>query len=137
MNIAARLFLAAVTIGAPVLLAEETAPAPQPEHPVNVNADNTKRNERERNSAEKNPVDQKENKSDLEISRQIRKLVVDDKQLSTNAHNVKIITQDGVVNLKGPVESVVEKENIEKKAVEVAGKGKVESQLEVTTQKSK
>jgi len=131
MNIAARLCLAAVSFGSPLLLAEESAPVVQPPVKVNENADNTKRNERERSKVEKTPVDQNENKSDLEITRRIRRLIVEDKQLSTYAHNVKIITQDGMVNLKGPVQSAVEKANVEKKALEVAGKDKVVSQLEV------
>jgi osmotically-inducible protein OsmY len=56
---------------------------------------------------------------------------VQDKGLSTYAHNVKIITQDGMVTLKGPVRSEEEKKAIESKAAEVAGGDKITSQLEV------
>jgi hyperosmotically inducible periplasmic protein len=56
---------------------------------------------------------------------------VEDKSLSTYAHNVKIISQNGMVTLKGPVRSEEEKAAVESKAAEIAGKDKVTSQLEV------
>jgi osmotically-inducible protein OsmY len=61
----------------------------------------------------------------------IRKAVMDEKSLSTYAHNVKIISQDGKVTLKGPVRSAEEKETIAQKAVEVAGAGNVTNDLTV------
>ena len=54
-----------------------------------------------------------------------------DKTLSSYPHNVKVISQNGVVTLKGPVRSDEEKAAVEAKAAEVAGKDKVTSQLEV------
>ena len=54
-----------------------------------------------------------------------------DKSLSTYAHNVKIISQNGMVTLKGPVRSEEEKKSIEAKANQVAGEGKVTSELDV------
>jgi hyperosmotically inducible protein len=57
-----------------------------------------------------------------------------DKSLSTYAHNVKIITQDGQVTLKGPVRSESEKQTIETKATEVAGANKVTNELNVKPQ---
>jgi len=74
---------------------------------------------------------QSENKADLEISAAIRKSVVDDKALSVNAHNVKIMTDNGVVTLRGPVKSDDEKKTIETKAKQVAGVTKVNNLLEV------
>jgi osmotically-inducible protein OsmY len=75
---------------------------------------------------------QSNNPSDLQITRQIRKALVNDKSLSTYGHNVKIITQQGVVTLKGSVKSDAEKQEIESKATEVAGSGdKVHSELQV------
>jgi hyperosmotically inducible protein len=56
---------------------------------------------------------------------------VDDKSLSTNAHNVKIITSNGVVTLRGPVKTAAEKKAIEDKAKQVAGVTKVENLLEI------
>jgi osmotically-inducible protein OsmY len=99
---------------------------------VSANApDNTARNERDQNEATKTPVDQNENASDLEISANVRKAIVADDSLSTNAHNVKIITNGGVVTLRGPVNSAQEKTTVEMKAKQVAGVTRVESQLEV------
>jgi osmotically-inducible protein OsmY len=66
------------------------------------------------------------------MTRQIRKALVNDKSLSTYGHNVKIITQQGVVTLKGPVKSDAEKQEIESKATEVVGSAdKLHSELQV------
>jgi osmotically-inducible protein OsmY len=94
-------------------------------------ADNTKTNERDKNKAEPTADQQKETQSDREMTRQIRRSIVQDKSLSTYAHNVKIISQNGMVTLKGPVRSDEEKTAVEAKAAEIAGKDKVTSQLEV------
>ena len=102
---------------------ESTAPPPS--------ADNTKTNQRDKNKAEPTADQQKENQSDRELTQQIRRAIVQDKSLSTYAHNVKIISEDGMVTLKGPVRSADEKTTVETKAAEVAGKDKVTSQLEV------
>jgi osmotically-inducible protein OsmY len=61
----------------------------------------------------------------------VRQAVVDDKTLSTNAHNVKIVTNNGVVTLRGPVKSADEKKTIEAIATQVAGVTKVENLLEI------
>jgi hyperosmotically inducible protein len=97
--------------------------------------DNTKVNERDKNKAEPTADQQKENRPDREITRQIRRSIVQDKSLSTYAHNVKIISQNGMVTLKGPVRSDEEKSAVEAKAAEIAGKDKVTSQLEVKPKK--
>ena len=81
--------------------------------------DNTKSNKTE--AAKPTADDQKQNKSDLQITQQIRKLVTADKSLSTYAKNVKIITQNGSVTLSGPVRSEDEKKSIEAKAAQVVG----------------
>jgi hyperosmotically inducible periplasmic protein len=93
--------------------------------------DNTKINQRDKNQNAATADQQKENQSDRELARQIRKSVVQDKSLSTNAHNVKIIAQNGAVTLKGPVNSAEEKQAIEAKAAQVAGADKVTSELQV------
>jgi hyperosmotically inducible periplasmic protein len=97
-------------------------------------ADNTQTNERDRSSNEPTADQQKENHSDREITQQIRQSIMKDKSLSTYAHNVKIVTQDGQVTLKGPVRSEDEKRAIEAKAAEVAGQDKVSSELNVKPQ---
>jgi osmotically-inducible protein OsmY len=63
--------------------------------------------------------------------RKIRRAVVADKSLSTYAHNVKIVAQNGKVTLKGPVHTEDEKKTIDSKATEIAGAGNVDSQITV------
>jgi hyperosmotically inducible protein len=93
--------------------------------------DNTKINQRDRSKSEPTADQQKENRSDRELARQIRRAIVKDKSLSTYAHNIKIIAQDGIVTLKGPVNTQEEKQAIEAKAAEIAGQGKVTNEIEV------
>jgi len=94
--------------------------------------DNTKNSQRDRNKSEATADQQKNNKSDRELARQIRRALVKDKSLSTYAHNIKVIVQDGMVTLKGPVHTAQEKQAIEAKAAEVTGGAdKVKSEIEV------
>jgi len=101
---------------------------------VNPSADNSAMNERDRGHANLTAMDQSNKPADLSISREIRKAVVEDADLSTEAKNVKIITIDGAVTLRGPVKNAEEKADIENKAVRVAGQGNVHNQLEVAGQ---
>lgn len=96
--------------------------------------DNTKMNQRDQNKHEATADQQKENRSDRDITQQIRQSIMKDKSLSTYAHNVKIITQEGQVTLKGPVRSESEKQTLETKATEVAGANKVTNDLNVKSQ---
>ena len=96
-----------------------------------VPADNTKVNQRDQNASEPTAGQQKMDRSDRDITQQIRRAVMQDKSLSTYAHNVKIITQNGQVTLKGPVRSEDEKRAIEAKANEIAGANKVTSELDI------
>lgn len=90
--------------------------------------DNTKTNKGMETTADQ----QKMNPADRQLAQKIRKAVVADKSLSTYAHNVKIISQDGSVTLKGPVRSEDEKKTIVAKAAEIAGGAdKVTDQLTV------
>ncbi len=90
--------------------------------------DNTKMNQQDHN----NTADQqKENPTDRQLTQNVRKAIMQDKSLSTYAHNVKVISQNGTVTLKGPVHSDDEKQAIEAKAAEVAGKDKVVNDLTV------
>jgi hyperosmotically inducible protein len=93
--------------------------------------DNTKVNQRDRNKAAVTADQQKENTSDREITANIRKALMDSKELSTYAHNVKVITRNGIVTLKGPVRSQDEKKAVEAKAADIAGAGKVKSAISV------
>jgi len=94
-------------------------------------ADNTGINKRDTSPENITADQQGQTKEDREITQKIRQAVVDDKSLSTNAHNVKIITVDGVVTLKGPVASEAEKRTIEEKAAQIAGKDKMKSEIEI------
>jgi osmotically-inducible protein OsmY len=109
------------------------AQAPVPEQAPTA-PDNTKVNERDRSKNEPTADQQKENRSDRDITQQIRQSIMNEKSLSTYARNVKIITQDGQVTLKGPVRSDDEKRFIEAKAIEVAGEKKVTSELNIKPQ---
>jgi hyperosmotically inducible periplasmic protein len=96
-------------------------------------ADNTKVNQRDRDTTEPTADQQKENKSDRELARQVRRALVKDKSLSTYAHNVKVIGENGIVTLKGPVHSDQEKQAVEAKAAEAAGGAdKIKSEIEVS-----
>ena len=94
-------------------------------------ADNTKVNKHDRAKGAVTADQQKENASDREITQKIRRALMDDKSLSTYAHNVKVITQDGQVTLKGPVRTEDEKKTVEAKATEVAGAGHVINQISI------
>ena len=76
---------------------------------------------------------QKSNKADRELTQKIREAVVADKSLSMSAHNVKIISRNGTVTLRGKVKSDAEKKTIEDKAAETAGAGNVTSELTVSS----
>jgi osmotically-inducible protein OsmY len=93
--------------------------------------DNTKANQRDRAQAEATADRQKENPADRETTRKIRRALIEDKSLSTYAHNVKIVTQNGTVTLKGPVRSEEEKNAVIAKATEVVGEGHVIDELQV------
>ncbi|MET0342206.1 MAG: BON domain-containing protein [Polyangiales bacterium] len=93
---------------------------------------NTRVNERDRDDQTLTPLDQGESTSDRDITQRIRKAVIADDALSFTAKNVKIITRDGRVTLRGPVNSAQERTSIERAASTVAGPGKVVNQLEVS-----
>ena len=96
----------------------------------NSDRTNTEVNTRDRDDVTKTPLDQNENEADIKITADIRSRVVDT-EMSVDAQNVKIITQDGQVTLRGPVHTAAEKTKIEQIANDVAGSGKVDSQLEI------
>jgi len=98
-------------------------------------ADNTKRNSSEQNKNTETAEKQSNSKDDLALTQKIRQAVMKDGSLSINAKNVKIIAQDGKITLKGPVDSQQEKDTIAAKAGEIAGKDKVDNQLEVKAEK--
>ena len=98
-------------------------------------ADNTKVNKRDRAEEAVTADQQKENAIDREIAQKIRQALMADKTLSTYAHNVKIIAQNGQVTLKGPVRTDGEKKSVEARATEVAGAGRVTNEITIAPAK--
>jgi hyperosmotically inducible protein len=94
--------------------------------------DNTKQN---KDQTSPTADQQKMDPADRAITQKIRKAIHEDNTLSLYGHNIKIITQDGKVTLRGPVRSAEDKNNIEAKAVAVAGQGNVTDQLEIAPPK--
>jgi hyperosmotically inducible protein len=99
-------------------------------------ADNTGINKRDQSPKERTAGQQSETKPDRETTQKIRRAIVADKSLSTYAHNVKIITVDGMVTLKGPVRSEEEKRTVEEKAAEIAGKDNIKSEIGIAAKKT-
>jgi hyperosmotically inducible periplasmic protein len=106
------------------------SPIPRFQETQQTAPDNTKSN---KDQTKPTADQQKMNSSDSAITQKIRKAIHDDATLSTYAHNIKIITQNGKVTLRGPVKSDDEKSNLEAKATSVAGQENVTDQLEVTS----
>jgi hyperosmotically inducible protein len=100
---------------------------------ANSGLENTERNVRDSDNTTLTPEDQKETKSDIKMTATIRKAVVKNKSLSLDAHNAKIITRNGVVTLRGPVENVAEKNKLQSIAEKTRGVKQVNNQLEPKT----
>jgi|HubBroStandDraft_6_1064221.scaffolds.fasta_scaffold134943_3 hyperosmotically inducible protein len=111
-------------------------PSPSSARSWQEQSDNTKMNKGDANKDATTADQQKMNPNDRVITQKIRAEIMKDKSLSTYAHNVKIITQDGKVTLKGPVRTADEKTSVESKAAAVAGDANVTSQLEIAPPKS-
>jgi osmotically-inducible protein OsmY len=92
--------------------------------------DNTGNNKQQMTTADQ----QSNTAADREITQKIRKYLVADKSLSTYAHNVKIITRDGMVTLKGPVKSEDEKQKVVTTAAQVVDPGKIDDRLTVKSE---
>jgi hyperosmotically inducible periplasmic protein len=101
--------------------AQDSTPAP----------DNAEVNQRDKNPSEPTADQQKDAVADRATTRKIRQALIQDKALSTYAHNIKIITRNGMVTLKGPVRSEDEKKAVEAKAAEIAGDSNITSNLDV------
>jgi hyperosmotically inducible protein len=108
-------------------------PAPgKAQTPDSPNPDNTAVNKRDRDPDQATADQQKNNRPDRELTKNIRQSIMADKSLSSYAHNIKIISQNGTVTLKGPVKSEDEKQSVIAKAVAVVGSSdKVTDQVSV------
>jgi len=101
--------------------AEKSATAP----------DNTARNARDKDGNTVTPMDQSESKADIAITAAVRKALMDDSALSTTAENIKVVTQNGKVTLRGVVATAEEKKNIAAKVKALPGVVSCDDQLEV------
>ena len=125
-RIALTLILSAALLGLGTVTRAQDSPPAAP--------DNSAVNVRDRAPGAVTAGQQSNVKSDLEITREIRRAVVKDHSLSMLAHNVKIVSANGSVTLRGPVKTEEEKTAIASKARAIAGAGKVDDQLEVKGQ---
>lgn len=114
--------------------ADSATKTPAAQGQTTPRADNTGINVRDKSGATQTPQKQAKNsEADRKLLAAVRRAVVGDKTLSKSAHNVKIVSKDGVVTLRGPVRSEDEKGRVEKLAQQVAGVASVENQLDVKT----
>jgi osmotically-inducible protein OsmY len=109
----------------------EVSKSDEPAQTAAVEPDNSGRNVRDADGTTKTSGDQSESETDRTITQNVRQAVTADDSISTNGKNVKIITVDGTVTLRGPVKSEQEKTNIAAKAQQIAGVKKVDNQLEI------
>jgi hyperosmotically inducible periplasmic protein len=123
---------ALVVILSVVLLAAGTVTMAQDSPPVAP--DNSAVNRRDQVPGAMTADQQSNTKSDVELTREIRKAVVKDPSLSMLAHNVKIVSVNGSVTLRGPVKTEEERTVIASKAQAITGADKVVNQLEVKGQ---
>lgn len=110
-----------------------TAPDAVPNTNASTARDNTAVNERDQSSAAKTPFDQGNNSNDIKLTADIRQQIVNRSGMSINARNIKIVSADGKVTLRGPVENQAEKDLIEQMAKDTAGAANIDNQLEVVT----
>ena len=95
------------------------------------NPDNTAINERDRSGETQTSGDQSNSSSDLKTTQAIRQALMKDGELSMTAKNIKIVTINGQVTLRGPVKTAQEKSKIDQLAKSAASGAKIENQLEV------
>ena len=131
MKIGKKIGMELLVLGACLALGASMPARATHQDPQQPASDNSKTNRRDQNSTTPTADQQKMNPADRDLTKKIRASVNSDKSLSTYAHNIKIITQDGKVTLRGPVRSEDEKSNLQTKAAEVAGQDNVTNQLEV------
>ena len=99
---------------------------------TNYATDNTGRNIRDRDGMTLTSGDQSENDQDRNITARIRQSLMRDDSLSSNAKNIKIITINGTVTLRGPVATAAEKDAIGRKAQSISGVSSIDNQLEIS-----
>jgi hyperosmotically inducible periplasmic protein len=93
--------------------------------------DNTGTNERDRSGETKTSGDQSNSSADLKTTQAIRQALMKDGELSTTAKNIKVITANGHVTLRGPVKTAQEKAKIDQLAKSAAGGAQIDNQLDI------
>jgi hyperosmotically inducible protein len=93
--------------------------------------DNTATNERDRSGETKTSGDQSNGSADLKTTQAIRQALMKDGELSMTAKNIKVITANGHVTLRGPVKTAQEKAKIDQLAKSAAGGAQIDNQLDV------
>ena len=121
--------LAMLTMSGTAAIAQQTPPAAAPV--TSTAADNTRLNTRDKSADTMKPTDQPNNSEDIKVAAAVRKSIVDEKSLSTMAHNVKLVAAAGVVTLRGPVASADEKIKVGKLAASVFGVSQVNNELDI------
>jgi hyperosmotically inducible protein len=102
-----------------------------------TNADNTALNQRDRSGDTATSGDQSNNSADLKTTQAIRQALVKDGELSSTAKNIKVITANGQVTLRGPVNNAQEKAKIDQIARSAGGGAKIVDELDVKNQTNK
>lgn len=116
--------------------AEQSNPAAIPSGEQQTTAvDNTAINARDRHLTTKTPLNQGDDSTDIKLTAEIRRRVMEQPKFSINAQNIKIISATGHVTLRGPVANKAEKDTIEKIANDVAGEANVNNEIEIVTAK--
>jgi hyperosmotically inducible periplasmic protein len=113
---------------------EKSDPRPATKAQTIPNADNTGINERDKDGAKPTPQSQSNAAEDLKILAEVRRAVVAEESFSVMAQNVKIVVENGVVTLRGPVNSEAEKAKIYSLAQSVPGVSRIENQLDIKSQ---
>ena len=93
--------------------------------------DNSATNQRDRSGETQTSGDQSNSSADLKVTQAIRQALMKDSELSTSAKNIKIITANGQVTLRGPVKTAQEKTKVDQIAKSAAGRARVDDQLDV------
>ena len=126
----------AAAMAASFAVAAQQAPASPATSVQSSEADNTRLNKRDRPSEAPTPMRQSNEKADIDLVAKVRQAIVDDESLSMKAHNVKLIANQGVVILRGPVVSEDEKVKVGQIVAGIAGVSRVDNRLDIEQNKS-
>jgi len=126
--------LLGASVGAYAANPPQSTTPPADQRAANTDPANTAVNKRDAHESSAPTADNQSNQQpDIRTAADVRKAIVDDKSLSVQAHNVKVLASSGVVTLRGPVKSADEKKRIEQLAKNVHGVTSVKNELESET----